>query len=115
MYYSEFMRIRSMERLLERLAYFSVGLDFLVAIATFLLIKGYSFSQEMLTIGGYLLFVEVVIAAILFISMVGLRHFKKAMTRIDIITFKSRYRKQSKFSGLKAILARLFPFLPFYD
>jgi hypothetical protein len=115
MYYSEFMRIKGMERLLERLAYLSVGLDFIVAAATYLLMRGYSFSQTMLVWSGYLLFAEVVIACILFIAMLGMRHFKKVMRHIDIVSFKSRYRRQSKFGTVKALIAKLLPFLPIYD
>ncbi len=38
-YYSEFSRIKRMQRMLERIAYVSVGTDFLIAVSTYMAIN----------------------------------------------------------------------------
>ncbi|MFI5412659.1 MAG: hypothetical protein ACHQX1_02100 [Candidatus Micrarchaeales archaeon] len=91
MYYSQFERIQRMEKLLERLAYFSVVLDFLVAVATFLVIRGVQSYSLMLTISNYLLTVEVGFTLIIFVSLVALKHYRKIIDRVAITTFRSKY------------------------
>ncbi len=80
-----------MEKLLERLAYFSVFLDFLVAIATFLVIRGVQSYSLMLTISNYLLTVEVVFALVIFVSLVALKHYRKIIDKVAITSFRSKY------------------------
>lgn len=91
MYYSEFERIKRMERLLERLAYLSVGLDFFVAVATLLVMQGAAFSSFMLLVGGYLLFAEVLLASVMFLAMVVVKHYRRIIDGVAATTFRNRY------------------------
>jgi hypothetical protein len=90
-YYSQFERIQRMEKLLERLAYFSVVLDFLVAVATFLVIRGVQSYSLMLTISNYLLTIEVGFTFVIFVSLIALKHYRKIIDKVAITTFRSRY------------------------
>lgn len=94
MYYRDFDRIKRMERLLERLAYASVALDFFVAIATFLVIKGAEYSSFMLMISGYLMLAEVAIASLIFAALLGMRYYEKIIESIASASFKTRYIKE---------------------
>jgi hypothetical protein len=91
MYYSEFERTKKMERMLERLAYFSVVLDALVAIATFLVVRGNETYASMLMISNYLLTIEVFFTVMIFVLFVALKHYRKIIDRVAIATFRSRY------------------------
>lgn len=91
MYYGEYQRIRRMEKFLERLAYLSVGLDFFVAVATILVIQGAKISGFILLVGGYLLFIEVVLASVIFLAMVVVKHYRKIIDGIADTTFRKRY------------------------
>ncbi|MGC8649076.1 MAG: hypothetical protein ACP5UN_02565 [Candidatus Micrarchaeia archaeon] len=91
-YYSEFERIKSIEHLFEKLAYFSVGLDFLVAIATFLVMQEH-FSNIMLIIADYLMFFEVIIAGLILIILVVLKHYRLLLDNLTEKTFKNKYSK----------------------
>jgi uncharacterized membrane protein len=88
MYYSSFEKIKRMERMLERLAYLSVMLDFFVAVATFFVIRGAAFSSTMLMLGGYLMLVEIVIAVVLLISLVVLKHYRKLIDGVALVRFR---------------------------
>ena len=88
MYYTEFARIQRMEKLLERLAYVSVGLDVFVAMATFLVTKGLPYSSFMLMLSGYLMAIEVGIAAVLFSALVALKHYRKLIDNVALGTFR---------------------------
>ncbi len=107
MYYGEFQRIKRIERYLEKLAYLSVGLDFFVAVATYLVIRGYSFSSFMLLVGGYLLFAEVIIAATMFVAMIALKHYRGIIVNMNRITFNSKYPKSSRYRFLLGRLLAL--------
>lgn len=91
MYYSDYARIKRMERLLERLAYLSVGFDFFVALATLLVMQGAKISGFMLLIGGYLLFAEVALASLIFIALIVAKHYGKIIEGVADATFKNRY------------------------
>ena len=97
MYYTDLQRVKKVESYLEKLAYLSVGLDFFVAVATYLVIQGYGFSSFMLLLGGYLLFAEVIIAAFMFITMIVLRHLRRVMVNVESLSFRSKYPKASRY------------------
>lgn len=83
-----------MEELFESLAYISVGLDFIVAFASFLVIKGAAYSKLMLTIGGDLIMVEMVIIGVLFIMMLALKHYSAVMRGFASMAFKNRQMRR---------------------
>jgi hypothetical protein len=94
MYYSELVRVRRIEKFLERLAYSSMAFDVLVAVATLFIIEGgpnyYSF---ILMIGDYLIFIEVALATLAFASIVVLKNYKAIAKKFDKTVFKiRRYR-----------------------
>jgi hypothetical protein len=91
-YYSEFERIKNIENLFEKLAYFSVGLDFLVAIATFLVMQEH-FSSIMLVFADYLMLFEVIIAGLILVILVILKHYRLLLDNLTERTFKNRYSK----------------------
>lgn len=91
MYYRDFEKIQRMERMLEKLAYLSVFFDFLVALATFFVLRGIQSYSYLLTISSYLLTVEVVIAGILFVSLVALKHYRKIVNGVALASFRSKY------------------------
>ncbi len=91
MYYSEFVRIQKIEKLLERLAYFSVFLDFLVAVGTYFIIRGVQSYSVLLIISNYLLMIEVAFAAIIFVALIAVKHYRKLVDKIAIGSFRSRY------------------------
>ena len=93
MYYNEFRRIERMSSILERIAYFSVGLDFFVALATLLVIRGFKYSTLMLLWGGYLLFAEVVLTGIIFAILVWLKHYKRIIRNMAMLAFKSKHAR----------------------
>jgi hypothetical protein len=93
MYYSELVRVRRIEKFLKRLAYSSVLLDALVAVATLFVIEGKSgYSGMVLMTGDYLIFVEVLLAAVAFASLLALRHYKKIFKGLDKMVFRARYK-----------------------
>lgn len=60
-YYSSFDRIRRLQRLLERVAYVSVGTDFVIAGATYMVIRNTPYSNMLLMISDY---VDLLIVAV---------------------------------------------------
>ncbi len=85
MYYSEFSRIKRMQKLLSKIAYISVGTDFLIAISTYLVINDVKFSSSALMISDYLDFALVAIAAIMFVLLVLMKlqgHFAERARRM---------------------------------
>ncbi|MCL5430082.1 MAG: hypothetical protein M1504_01225 [Candidatus Marsarchaeota archaeon] len=107
MYYSELSRIKRIERILERLAYLSVGLDVFVAVATLLVMRGATGSSTMLLISGYLMFIEVVIAVVLFSAMISMRHYKKLADSVALNTFINKYHNESVLWKTIAVLKRI--------
>ncbi|MCL5115207.1 MAG: hypothetical protein M1528_01590 [Candidatus Marsarchaeota archaeon] len=106
MYYSEYEKVKRMERLFEKLAYASVGLDFIVALASFLVIRGAAYSKLMLTIGGDLIMVEMAIIGVLFIMMLVLKHYSAVMRGFASMAFKNRQMRRgasTKFRSLFGI------------
>jgi hypothetical protein len=91
MYYNEFKKIERMRSILEKIAYFSVGLDFFVAIATLLVAKGFKYSTVMLMWGGYLLFAEVVLTGMLFGVLIWLKHYNRIINNIAMLAFRTRH------------------------
>jgi len=90
MYERDVERVKKLDLMLERLAYLSIGLDFIVAIATLLLMKGLKFSMSLLLISDYLIFAEVIIAAALFIIMFAIRHYQKILEAMAEFSYRAR-------------------------
>ncbi len=66
MYYSSFDRIRRLQRLLERVAYVSVGTDFVIAGATYMVIRNTPYSGTLLIISDYIdLFIVAVVSCMM--------------------------------------------------
>ncbi len=107
MYYGQYYRMQRIERILERLAYLSVGLDFFVAVATLLVMRGAEGSATMLLLSGYLMFAEVIIAAVLFTSLIAMRHYRKIMNAIVLNTFINKYHNESLGWRIVTILKRI--------
>ena len=91
MYYSELVRVRRIEKFLERLAYSSMAFDVLVAIATlFIMEGGPGYYNFLLMIGDYLIFIEVALAAVAFGSIIALKNYKRIIKRFDRAMFRMR-------------------------
>jgi hypothetical protein len=94
MYYSELVRVKRIEKFLERLAYSSMAFDVMVAIATLFIVEGGpAYYNFVLMIGDYLIFVEVALAAVAFGSIVTLKNYKKIVKGFDRTMFKIRRYK----------------------
>ena len=107
MYYSEFDRVSRIEKLLEKLAYLSVALDFFVALATYFVSRGAAFSNQMLVLSGYLMLIEVALAAVLFAAMIAMRHYRKVMEVISLHTFRNRYHNESLAWKVVSVIKRI--------
>ena len=94
MYYSELVRVKRIEKFLERLAYTSMAFDVMVAVATLFIVEGGpGYYQFLLMIGDYLIFIEVALATIAFASIVALKNYKVITKKVDKMMFKiRRYR-----------------------
>ncbi len=90
MYAKDIQRVKRLDIILERLAYLSIGLDFIVAIATLLLMKGLKFSASLLMIGDYLIFAEVIIAAVLFLIIFAIRHYQKVLEAMAEFLYRAK-------------------------
>ena len=112
MYYNEFERSKRMEVFLSQLAYFSVGLDFLVAMATFLVIRGNESYSAMLMVSNYLLTIEVVFTVIIFGLLMGLRHYRKIITGVALASFRGKYPESSR-NGSPALFKPVYSFFSF--
>ncbi len=94
MYYSELVRVKRIEKFLERLAYSSMAFDVMVAIATLFIVEGGpAYYNFVLMIGDYLIFIEVALAAVAFVSIVTLKNYKKIVKGLDRTMFKIRRYK----------------------
>ncbi|HUC38746.1 MAG TPA: hypothetical protein VL944_01295 [Candidatus Acidoferrum sp.] len=89
MYYHEFERVKRMEGWLEKLAYISVILDFMISLATLLILKGENYSHFVLTVTGWLITVEMAIIGVLFVALVALKHYNSIMDNFAMAAFKN--------------------------
>ena len=96
MYYSEFKRVKRIEKVFEGLAYASIAIDSIVAIATLIFMHGIGGSvagNTLLLFSDYLVFVEVAFAAFLFTVLMVMKHYQKVLTGMNELRFKTKYRK----------------------
>jgi hypothetical protein len=102
MYYSELVRVKRIEKFLERLAYSSMAFDVIVAVATLFIVEGGpAYYNFVLMIGDYLIFIEVALAAVAFASILALKNYKIITKKIDKIMFRiRRYRMIGRASRL---------------
>ncbi|MGC8669732.1 MAG: hypothetical protein ACP5TL_01100 [Candidatus Micrarchaeia archaeon] len=92
LYYSELTKIKKIERMLEKLAYLSVGFDALVALATFLVVRvQIKTIGSLLIISDYLVLIEVVVAIIIFTLLITLKYYKKIINNIGMLIFKFKH------------------------
>lgn len=113
MYYGDYLRVKKTEILLQRLAYISVALDFFIALATVLILKGANYSKAMLLITGYLMTVEMAVIGVVFVALIALKYYNNMMDNFALAAFKSvRIRRMSntfrKFVVNPVILLRRF-------
>ncbi len=89
MYYGDYQKVKKMELLLQKLAYISVGLDFLIALATVLILRGANFSHTMLLITGYLMTIEMAVIGVVFAALMALKHYSNIMDNFALAAFKN--------------------------
>lgn len=95
MYYSEFRRVKRIEKVFEGLAYASVLIDTLVAIATLIFMHGAggAASNTFLVFSDYLVFFEVVLAGVIFAILMIMKHYQRVLSGMNELMFKTKYRK----------------------
>ncbi|MGC8586223.1 MAG: hypothetical protein ACP5K5_01600 [Candidatus Micrarchaeia archaeon] len=94
MYYSEFVKVKKVESILEKLAYISVGFDALVAFATLLVMHSSSKAfSSLLFISDFLIFTEVAVAAVIVVLLIMLKYYKKMLESISKSIFKIKHGK----------------------
>ncbi len=104
MYYTDYERVKKIEKWLERLAYISVVLDFFIALASFLVLRGDIFSSLMLSIAGDLIMVEMIIIGVLFVTLVALKHYNNILGGFALATFKNRQMRNARHTFRKIII-----------
>ncbi len=93
MYYKSYARIRKTEKLLERVAYISVGSDIFIAVSTYLVLKNVQYSNSLLMLSDYVDFLFVVIAVSLFLMVILLKYASVFPKRIDSFVFNLMHKK----------------------
>ncbi len=101
MYYSEHARVKRIERLLEKLAYISVALDFVIALASFMVIRRVSISEIMLTISSDLIMIEMGVIVVLFVTLMAIKHYGGIVAALEQARFRSRHAKASTGFGVR--------------
>ncbi|MGI0134554.1 MAG: hypothetical protein ACREBW_06325 [Candidatus Micrarchaeaceae archaeon] len=95
-YYSEFKRVKRIEKVFEGLAYASVLIDTLVAVATLLFMHGIGGSvsaSTFLVFSDYLVFFEVLLAGVIFGILMVMKHYQRVIDGMSELMFKTKYRK----------------------
>jgi hypothetical protein len=87
-YYSELVRIRKTQRLLEKIAYISVGADFMIAISTYLVLSDVRYSSSALMASDYIDLALVVIATVMFAMLAVMKFQKRLSNRAKYIAFR---------------------------
>ena len=101
MYYSEHARVKRIEKLLEKLAYISVGLDFIIAVASFLVIRRAAFSALMLTISGDLIMIEMGVIAGLFVILMAMKHYGNLVAALEQARFRNKHARIGTVFGVR--------------
>jgi hypothetical protein len=101
MYYSEIERFKRMENYLEKLAYGSVALDFMVAMGSFLLLHRVGYARFIIEVSNYAITAEILIAAILFVTLLAMKHYKKVIENFDMSAFRMKYKKGSAYMKIE--------------
>lgn len=96
MYYTEIERLKYIKRMLEKLAYGSIALDFLVAVGSLLLLHNFSYAKLIVTISNYAITAEIIIAAVLMVALLSLKHYNKLINNLDFNRFVIRQKRRSK-------------------
>jgi hypothetical protein len=99
-----------MENLFEKLAYISVGLDFVVALASFLVIKDAPYSKFMLTVGSELILLEMIVIVAVFITIFSLKHYGKMLQKFTLLAFRERQIRKQFGRRIRATFAKSFLF-----
>ncbi|MCL4387801.1 hypothetical protein M1567_01460 [Candidatus Marsarchaeota archaeon] len=101
MYYSETERLNKIESYLEKLAYGSVALDFMVAVGSFLLLHRVGYAKFIIEVSNYAITAEIVIAAVLFLALIAMKHYKRVILNFDMETFRMKHKKSSLYAGME--------------
>ena len=88
MYYKQYSRIRWLQNTLEKIAYVSVGTDFLIAGSTYLVIRNVPLSNSLLLMSDYLDFVIVAIVAIMFSLVVLMKGQETVVKRTKLAALR---------------------------
>ncbi|MCL4383578.1 MAG: hypothetical protein M1168_03155 [Candidatus Marsarchaeota archaeon] len=91
MFYSELQNIKKLRKIIEVLAYSSLGLDCSIALLTLISLKQTDYSKY-LGIFNYSLTIEVIITLILFTLLLFMSNYKKSAKQLSNILFKLKYK-----------------------
>ena len=89
-YYYEFSRMKRLKKLIDKVAYISVGTDFLIAISTYLVINRVSFSDSALLLSDYIDFVVVAIVATMFLTLTLMKYQERLVRQLKTMAFRMR-------------------------
>ncbi len=89
-YYYEFSRMKRLKKLIDKVAYISVGTDFLIAISTYLVINRVSFSDSALLLSDYIDFVVVAIVATMFLTLTLMKYQERLIRQLKTMAFRMR-------------------------
>lgn len=89
-YYYEFSRMKRLKKLIDKVAYISVGTDFLIAISTYLVINRVSFSDSALLLSDYIDFVVIAIVATMFLTLTLMKYQERLIRQLKTMAFRMR-------------------------
>ncbi len=101
MYYSEVERFKKIESYLEKLAYGSVALDFMVAVGSFLLLHRVGYAKFIIEVSNYAITAEIFIAAVLFLTLIAMKHYKRVILNFDMGTFRMKHKRSSFYARME--------------
>lgn len=108
MYYSSVSRIMKLQKMVERIAFISVGADIMIAGSTYLVIRNAPFSNSLLMVSDYLDLALVVMVVAMF-SMLLLLRFSidiDKKTRMFIFRLSHRRQHRPEFHERRSVSAR---------
>ena len=91
--YSQVKRIKHVEGILEKIAYLSIVLDVFVGTATFLALRNVTYSSSLLRVGDYLIFLERLLAVLVFVLLMALKHYNTLMDSLTLLRLRKRRKE----------------------
>jgi hypothetical protein len=82
--------MKRLKKLIDKVAYISVGTDFLIAISTYLVINRVSFSDSALLLSDYIDFVVVAIVATMFLTLTLMKYQERLVRQLKTMAFRMR-------------------------